>query len=545
MHTGTRRGLLLLGTHRVVVQSLHGVVAALYVEYYVHVFLLVVDRRRAAALKQAGGVAEPLHVSKAGLCVFIVAQLVYIAYSTLHRVGLVVVVLPAAARASRAARVLQFVSPEHRLALVFGAAWWVLRLPLVPPAVSFTLASAALRSVSERCIAFAEHAAREMAVQRPKAEGAVRLSSRVAGVGAAGVVFAAALLYDGAAPKRGSLCAFYWGLCALCTASACIISALQLWRGGPRGDDEASATATANVRSHPGAGDLAGPEWRCFARQTLQRRSMKALLAVHALHCYAQTVVGPFFHLLLTLGSAPHASAATRAAVLGLVVAAPPLLAPLCTAAAGLLGRKRLLSVVLAVVCVVSLASLVTAVLARVAPAAVDGGGAGATVWLCVVLLTLLRLLLDGARDVLELAQDDVVEEDAILFGRAAPMSLWTRRLCAVAALPMGALSCVTTLVYLAVAGAFDTPITTATPVPSSAAPKRAALALSTAAAAAAETTHNVASTVLALVGVQMFAVSLVMLLVWHRFYNLDGKHLQFVQMASRKRRDEQSVALV
>ncbi|CBZ24018.1 conserved hypothetical protein [Leishmania mexicana MHOM/GT/2001/U1103] len=569
MAAGTRRGLLLLGTHSFVVQSLHVVFAALFMEYYVHGFLLIVDTRKGKTTSFTDIPEWRLRISKLGLCVLVAAQLVYMVGSILDGAG-VVVFSSVVARMCRLTPRQRLASNEHRFALVFGLSWWVLRLPLVPSAVSFTLATAVFGVLSDRCTAFAQNLAREMTAQRPKEERLVQLASRAASGGAAVVALVAALLYDGSSPKRKPLRGFHWCLLLLCGAAVCAFSGLQRWRCSSYGEEAPSAAreeCSLSSRSIFGFGDATMMEFQGFVRQTWQRRSMKALLVVRALHCYAHAAVVAFFHLLLTLGCAPRLSAAARAILLAFVLAAPSFLAPMHIASAGTVGKKRLVLVMLLGVCALGLVSLVAAFFTRgavgvaVSPALAEdttAASSDAGIWLCAILLTLLRLLLDSVRDVLELAQEDVVEEDAILFGRATPMASWTRRLCALVTAPMESLSRIATVFLLAFTNAFEgvvlapptiTGNSTITQTASAVQSAAAALALErvslSSAFPAAVATANVASTVLALLSLHTCGVALMMLVVWHRYYNLEGKHLLFVQMATRKRKDEQCVALV
>ncbi|KAG5497210.1 hypothetical protein JIQ42_03690 [Leishmania sp. Namibia] len=557
MAAGTRRGLLLLAAHSFVVQSLRVVFSTLFVEYYTYGFLLVADTRRVNTVGLTDNEGGRLHFSKLGLGMLVAAQLIYLVCSFLHRAG-VVTFSSVVARAWRPQRL---ASDEHSFAFVFGASWWVLRLPFLPSAVSFTLATAAVGVFSDRCIAFAQSAMREVAAQSPKEEKSVQLALRAASGGAAVVVLIAALLYDGPSPKKGPLREFHWCLVVLCGAALCTFSGLQRWRCSFQGED---ATDTAredfSVGSRPVSrlSDATVAEFHDFVHQTWQRRSMKALLVVRALHCFVHTAAVSFFHLFLALGCAPLLSAAVRAVILALVVAAPSFLAPTLVASAGLVGKKGLVSVMLLGVCAVGLVSLVAAFLTRgvgveFASAVVEGSAGvslSAAVWLCAVLVILLRLLLDSVDDLLDLAQEDVVEEDAILFGRPTLMAASTKRLCSVVAAPMESLSRITTLLLLAFTNAFEGGVLAPPAITSSSGTTttQATSVLEKAAPAGAlewAAMTNMASTVLAVLSLQTGGVALMMLVVWYRYYNLDGKHLQFVQMATRKRKDEQSVAVV
>ncbi|AIN99967.1 hypothetical protein LPMP_290160 [Leishmania panamensis] len=569
MASSTRRGLLQLGAHSCVVQSLHIVFVALFTEYYVHGFLLVVDTPNVNTAGLTDMRGWRLRMSKLGLCALIAAQLVYIVCSALDRAG-VVAFSSVAARAWRLAPQQCLGSNEHRFTFVFGVSWWVLRLPLVPSAVSFTLATAVFSIFSDRCTAYAQNAAREMAAQRPKEEPWVQLASRAASGGAAVVVLVAALLYDGSSPTREPLRGFHWYLLVLCIAAVCVLSGAQRWRRSGHGEGALSAAreeCSVGSRSVSGFGDAAMVEFHTFVRQTWQRRSMRAFLVVRGLHCYAHAAVVGFFHLFLTLGCAPHLSASVRAVILTLVVAAPSFLAPMHAAGVNVVGKKCLVLVMLLGMFALSLVSLMAAFLTRgaadVAAASTFGEGSTAAssvaaIWLCAVLLTLLRLLLDSVRAVLDLAQEDVVEEDVVIFDRAAPMAAWSERLCAVVTAPMESLGRITALLLLAFTHAFEgvamvstaTTSSTANPRVASMTPKATtALALrravSSSVSPAAVVTTSMAPTVLALLSLHTCGVTLTMLVVWHRYYNLEGRHLRFVQMTTRRRKDEQSVALV
>ncbi|GET90272.1 hypothetical protein, conserved [Leishmania tarentolae] len=559
----TRRDLLLLGTHSFVLQSLHAVFVALFMEYYMHGFLLV-DTCNGKKAGLADTCRWRVHISKTGLCVLIAAQLVYTVCNVLDEADMVSF-SSVVARAWRRIPRHRLASNEVRFAIAFGLSWCVLRLPLVPSAVSFTLATAIVGVLSDRCVFFAQNVAREVATQRPREENVVLLASR----GAAVVVLVAALLYDGSYPKRKSLHKFHWYLLGLCGVAVGIFSGPQRWRCNSHGEEAASAAreeCSLSMRSFSGFGD-ATMDFRGFARQTWQRRSMKALLVVRALHCYAHAGVVGFFHLLLTLACAPRLSAAVRAVILAFVVAAPSFLAPVHVAVAGLVGKKRLVLVMLLGVCALGFVSLVAAFFTRgalavtVSPTRGEGSTvarSGASVWLCAVLLTLLRLLLDSVRDVLELAQEDVIEEDSILFARATPMVAWTRRLCDLAKVPMESFSRIAGVLLLAFTNAFQGVVLVPPVASGNGTTSQTTTAINnTSAALALEktlllpdspaevATTNMTSAVLAFLSLHTCGVALAMLVVWYRYYNLEGKHLLFVQMATRKRKDQQCVALV
>lgn len=581
MVAGTRRGVVLLGTHSLLVQALHALFASLFTEYYVHGFLLVLRQRK----PRKHGAAAPhdeyrVQVSKVGLWLLVAAQLVYAIGLLLHHAG-ITLSAPLPGRLRRVRSLPPLLSNETRFALLLGLAWWLLHLPLLPSTVTFTLVTAAEVALAARCAAVAGTAAVEMILQRPKEERLVRATSRIASAGAAAVVFAASFLYDGSVPRHGAVDGFHVGVFVMSVAAACIFAVLQRLRrgggGGAHGEDAVPVSrdeAASGQRCFVG---LIGPstrEYHGFVQQTCQRRSMKALLAVRAVHAYAQTAMLAFFHLLLTRGTGPHLSAASRALLLACAVAAPALLVPAHAAAVSVAGKKRTATAAMVLTGVVALVSLVAAFCARStgAAAAAEPTSAGAA-WLCAVLLLLQRVLLDSVGELLELAQEDVVEEDAILFGRASPLAAWTRRLCATATAPMAPLSCIGTAMLLAVTHALDVVVPAAalrgedTIVTSTAAavaaggaavvdvstravaalglPEHTAAALSSAVPTQYAFHASGVPVVLALTGVQTLGAALVMGAVWHRFYNLEGKHLQFVQMATRKRRDEQAVTLV
>lgn len=582
MVAGTKRGLLLFGLHTFSVHILFTVFISLYVEYYVHECLLHVKAQSTNA--ESDKKEAKAQLSKWGLSFFVLAQVTYAVLSVLHRCGLFSFF--SSTFSIRHAFLLPYQLPsEHCFALLFGLSWSLLRFPLLPSAVTFTVVFAALSALSDRCVVFMAQAAREMALQRPKEGERIDWVGRLATTSGAAAVFVAALLYDGAAPRRGQLGGFHAFVAITSLAMLGMFSALQHLRRRAQADEGTAAfTACEEAADGGGSGggsrpprlplsspDVSSAHFRAFARQTCQRRSMKALLVVRAFHGYAHTLVLHFFHLILTLGGGMRLSAAVRAALLALVVAVSSILGPFSAALCAVLGKKRSFSLGCALVSLAGAVSLLFAYLTRdssnSATAAASPGAAlssvikqenllvevstTGTTW-CVIMVVVQRLLLDVVRDVLDLAQEDVVEEDAILFGRASSMATWTRRLTSVGSVPLQSLSFIATLLFLAASRAFRLVWCGQS---AASAPLPGGFAVSTTTTTTAmpfsplDTTPWLiaanGSTMLALLGMQTCGVAMTMWVVWQRFYNLDGKYLHFVQMATRKRKDEQAVALV
>jgi hypothetical protein len=580
MVAGTKRGLFLFGLHTFSLHTLVAVFTAFFVEYYVHECLLIVTVKPGKARGEENETKAQL--STWGLSFFFFAQVMYATLATLYHFGLVSLV-PVAFIRTHAFLVTNRLSSEQSFALLSGLSWSLLRFPLLPSAVLFTLLFAALSALSSSCAAFAAQAAREMALQRPKEGEWISVVARLASAAVAAVVFVAALLYDGTRPRRSALKGFHGLVCAVSVSMFCVFAGLQYLRRRAQAEESAAAAAASLMREESTGGDgspsssrfaLLFPdtsyaEFHAFARQTCQRRSMKALLAVRALHCYAHSLVYFFFHLMLTLGCGLQLSAAARAALLAGVVAASAFAAPLNAAMCALLGKKRSVSLTFALIGLVGAMSLLLAYCTRdagtssaatpVSPVVtsskrrvflVEVSTAG-TVW-CVVAMVLQRLLLDASEGLLDLAQEDVVDEDAVLFGRASLMVAWTRRLVFVGDVPSRSLSFIVTLAFLAVSRAFRVVWTTqaagqsllfpgATRPFTTTSPTAGSASLSSATWLVAAS----GSTTLALLGLQTCGTAAAVCFIWHRYYNLDGKHLQFVQMATRKRKDEQTVALV
>lgn len=585
MVAGTKRGVLLFALHAIAVQLLTALFTAFFVEYYFHECLVVVKSAPATAQTK-------VWLSRWGLSFFVLSQVVYAVLSALHRCGLLSLSsrLPPSILCGRLLTRPKWFSNEHAFVVAFGLSWCVLRLPLLPSAFCFTLALAAVSALAVKCTALTERAAREMAVQRPREGEWVGWAGLQATVAAAPLVFAAARLYDGTAPRSGQLSSFHGLLVVICVSVFVLFSVLQYLRGRMHAEESNALSRRDEVEPLPfqrlvsntgggGAATAEGAEFRAFVRQTCQRRSMKALLAVRAMHAYAYAILLFGTHLLLTLGGGLALSSRVRAALLAVVFAASSLLRPFCVALCTALGKKHAVSMTIAAVAATGNLALYAAYFTRgtspaaevkegkataatplstATEAAVDAFGAG-TVW-CVVLVVVQRLLLEVVGELLDLAQEDVVEEDAILFGRAASMTTWTSRLTSVATVPMQSLSLIITFLFLAVTSALRV---VQQPLSAAAAAGRPSFLLST---STPTTTTMMTSTtrlsssvsapphwwvvasgssVLALLGLQTCGVGVAMWVVWHRVYNLEGKHLQFVQMAIRKRKDEQALSLV
>ncbi|KPA80274.1 hypothetical protein ABB37_04570 [Leptomonas pyrrhocoris] len=565
MVAGTKRGLLLFGFHTFAVHLLAAVFMSFFVEYYVHERLLIVNVRPVKAKDRHDEVQA--HLSTWGLLLFVIAQTAYAVVTSLHRFGLLSLVTTAFPSSRVLPVLLRRLSCEQCFALLFGLSWWLLRFPLLPSAVSFTCLFAALSALAEGCSAFTAQAAREMAQQRPKEGEWIAWVARLAAASVAAVVFAAALLYDGAVPRSGRLGGFHWLVLMMSVGALGVFSGLQHVRRRAHAAESSSPSSVREDAEHPWSppssltsADASSAEFHAFARQTCQRRSMKALLAVRALHCYAHSFVLYFAHLVLTLGCGLQLSAAIRAAILGVVIAASSLLSPMGAVVCAVLGKKRGLSMGFAVVAMLGAASLLLAYLTRDTDTAEAAGprviepkpknflvevSTAGTAW-CAIMVALQRLVLDALRDMLDLAQEDVVEEDAILFGRASSMTTCTKQLTSVGNVPMQSLSFAMVLLFLAASRAFRV-VPAFAHVATSTPPLTNSSRVVTPAPPTLMPSYVVAngSTMLALLGLQTCGVAVAMCVVWQRFYNLDGKHLQFVQMATRKRSDEQATTLV
>ncbi|KPI84674.1 hypothetical protein ABL78_6268 [Leptomonas seymouri] len=565
MVAGTKRGLLLFGLHAFFVQLLVAVFTSFFVEYFLRECLLVVKVGPANTEGSHGAVSAQL--SKWGLSLFIVVQAVYAVVASLHRLGLIALHSVTFAN-SRALLLLRRLSCECRFALLFGLSWLLLHFPLLPSALSFTCVFAVLRALGEDCSAFTTQTARQMALQRPKEGEWISWAARLAATGVAVAMFVTSLLYDSAVQRSGHAGGFHVLIAVVSVSAFCTFGVLQHLRRRTQVEERSAISWVRDDAENSGAprppftsAAMPPAAFNAFARQTCQRSSMKALMAVRVLHCNAHTLVLYFFHFMITLGCGLQLSAATRAALLALVTAASSLLRPMAVAVCAVLGKKRSLSMGFSLAALLGSVSLLLAYSAQDAATAASPAGAliikpkskpplldvpaASTMW-CPVLVVLQRLLLDALRDVLDLAQEDVVEEDTVLFGRASSMSTWTKQLTSVGCIPMQSLSIVMSFVFLAASRALRVvPVETA-PWTALTAPLRTPFDAASSASPLTPWRVVVASsTMLSLLGLHTCGVAVVMCVVWQRLYNLEGKHLQFVQMATRKRRDEQAVALV
>lgn len=290
-----------------------------------------------------------------------------------------------------------------------------------------------------------------------------------------------------------------------------------------------------------------------FAGQTLGRSSMKAVMALWALQEFNRSATTHFFGLYIALVCSHTMAPSVRAVWYLLAFVVPQAATAALTPLYPTVGKKKMVSVLLLLRLGVGVATLGLAlavvvrelggrgpgregrsvkergrVARRGAAAALPAGGTeeprtdSTTSFAFAVLLSLNRALTEVVSGMQSSILSDVCDEDTVIFGRARPMTAATHTLATMVAKPSRTAALVLTSFFLVSTRVLPGDTFTGDGVSA----KAAAL-------------------VILFVSCSAIATSGPMLLLWHRQYTLEGKHLQFVQMALRKRTEDEEVGQV
>lgn len=516
-----------------------------------------------------------------------VAQVGYTAWATMHDLGFSSAV-GARLRVSARRRLARLSVSGPLWALFFVLLWLPLRLPWVPVPFVFTLVMAGYEGVGSSC---ATAAGRLLLVESPGAHARER--DRGAGralalraFGSAGVVVAS-VLYEAEAVRgltEFRLMMLLWGVVAGCGFFA-VSGALsgndcgeQSAVGGQSGSsppqrERGGSPCGAGFSSHspgsrrpesmPSGAGATGPEssslrstlqrfWS-IAGQTLGRPSMRALMGMWALQEFSSAVATNFLSLFLALLCSRTMAPSVRAVALLLSFLVPPALTVALTPLQGSVGKKHIVSVLLLMrLCVgvavlllslgpvqetvrdaakldrwkgpqrtaVSTADLVGRTAAKGSQAAAHLDHTASAVF--AILIFLNRVLTEVVSGMQCALLSDVCDEDTIIFGRARPMSATIHGLVGLMAKPCQAAALLVTAAALVSSGALSKSAFSGEGAPA----KESAL-------------------VAAYIGCSVTVTAGAALVVWQRQYQLDGKHLQFIQMAMRKRAEDEEVEQV
>ncbi|PBJ72880.1 hypothetical protein BCY84_14968 [Trypanosoma cruzi cruzi] len=247
-------------------------------------------------------------------------------------------------------------------------------------------------------------------------------------------------------------------------------------------------------------------EFARFAQQTMNRCSMKATMFLWALQGYSSIFSTAFFNIFLDMSS-NTVSVSVRILFLLFAYAAPHAVVAVAVLFYKLVGKKSVVSGVLATRAVVGV--LFLAVATQEAQCFFHFMNANFSSSIFLLLLFLNRVLTDAMGYLQESILSDLVDEDTVIFSRTNPTTEMTRRLLAMVSKPSGYVALAATSLIFAYMGCSHSSRLEETP----------------------------GAAVLA--GGTALLTSLLTLCAWQRYYNLEGNHLQFVRMALRRRTDK------
>ncbi|RNF25979.1 transmembrane protein 180 [Trypanosoma conorhini] len=375
-------------------------------------------------------------------------------------------------------------------AVSFILLWSPFSVSFLPPAVMFTL----WLVLYDYFLAHCEAALR--AQSRGEFGSTERGFFVYHALGGVGVATAYYLVELSGVRQQGALFAFR------CFTTICgFLAALILYACGRQ---------QRKLMKHHGCEDECGTagseDFLRFARQTVNRCSMKAAMLFWALQGYSSLFATAFFNIFLAMSS-NTVSVPVRILLLLLVHAAPHAVVAVAASFFKVMGKKSVIGGFLAARAVLGV--LLLAVASQEAQSSFSVMGVRASSSLFVLLLFLNRVLTDTVGMMQESILCDLVDEDTVIFFRVIPATDMARRLLATAAKPLESVALVLTFIGLASMGC-------------------------------SHTKHlEEAAGAVALAGGTVLFTSSLMLWGWRRHYNLEGSHLQFVRMALRKRADK------
>lgn len=330
----------------------------------------------------------------------------------------------------------------------------------------------------------------------------------------------ASYLYEGAVWAAGDngLCSFR--LFTIMWAIVAGVGLLLLSRRSRLHEGKRKVCTHDDVWSH--AGDLTTEEFVVFMKQTMLRRSMKAVTLVWALQDYNSALGTQYFAILLAVVCGGHLSAAVRSLVLLFTFVAPHVVPAAVFLMCGSVGKRRTMIWFLSARCVVGVLLCILSIrfYRRETKSSEDTTAAHSSITFAV-LWFLNRVLTDTVGQMQALVLSDVIDEDTILFGRQQPMAAAMGSVVSLSSKPSMTLASIFTVVCLWGSGVLR-------PDPY----------MNTYSASAI-------GTVVLFVGLSVTVTAVAMLVPWVHYYNLDGKHLRFINMAMRKRREDKEAEFV
>lgn len=435
------------------------------------------------------------------------------------------------------------------LAGSFGVAWWLPHLPYLPSAVTYTFGLALYTLAYRWCAApLRRIASTDTASSSIPLEGPTRLYM-VAGaaIGSVSVLLTTSLLQRGAAPlNRPPAGQVLWCTTVVALLSAAAFTIVSRAFPLPALDAVSSSPTPTTWRDdYSGVSQSGNESWdfRAFCTQTLPRRSMKVMLAMWTLQEFASAMMTWFFSLMLTVVYGPMLSPMAHGLWMTAAIAAPSLLASLCLSLCSTIGKKQLFSVLFITRAVVGLLALVlayttVAVTASDAvvrqntgkdltPAEIPMQGSRYSLsqtyrYMAAAVLLANRVLVEVVQEMRYHVLAEVAEEDAVIFGRVTALWAPHHRLASILAVPAQSCALLASAVLLLHSMQRTWPLPSSIP-----------------ATASSASLLWTSQWILRWVGWHSVIVSLVMWYIWRRWYNLEGKHLQFIRMAVRKRMEE------
>lgn len=367
------------------------------------------------------------------------------------------------------------------LSFCFALMWFPLDLPFLNAATSFTLLTAAYQALFARCRKFVDALSRS-SLRRPEGNIACTLFAAV------GVAVACWLhgIPNNPQPMR-------------CFTTFCAVGGAVGFFACGRQKSHSNSCFGADITEGDDGDVLQEAVW--FVQQTMLRSSMKVALLLWMFQGYNGLIATSFISVFLT---ACHDTIPLplRGLLLFIVFVLPQGTDTVLASFKRVVGKKRLVALLLPLLAFIGFLFILVALrdhlfILHMSPTASTLSFA--------VLLVMHRLMIDTLSRVQSWVLRDVVEEDTVIFCRPKPMTANVQLLLDSASQLVQCVALVLTSLHLVSVSSGK-----------SVKPFKAAW----------------------VVGCPTLVMSVVMLLIWVRWYNLEGSHLQFVKMAMRKRAD-------
>ena len=374
----------------------------------------------------------------------------------------------------------------------FAVLWWPLQLPL-HPAIQFTLLMIlydtffSLTTVSFRAL-LTDTASSSREREKCNASAAIFHL-----IGSSGVVFATFFYNENSKDGHGQFRVFmtFWALAA---GSGFLLFGKRT--------KETELSPTTSKEGFPARG-LWG-----FATQTLSRRSMRVAAGVWAVQEYSCTFASNFFNLFVAVACADLVSPLMRSAVLFLSFVLPHFFTVAVTPLLPTVGKKTVIAAAFGLRVVLGI-SILSLTFARDDDGSISRGARSTFMWQ----ILLNRVLTEVVCRLQPLVLSDLTDEDTVTFARPHSMAAAMHGLVSVTSKPFQSVAPVVTCYILAAHGIIlDDMQPSGRP----------------------QSGHI--DVLVHLVGTTVVGTSAAMLVVWLKWYDLDGPRLLRVQSALERR---------